>query len=149
MRTKLLGMVAGAGLLLSVGSAPVLAHHSFAAEFDAHSPVTLEGTVKEFKWVNPHSWLVINVEKKNGEPVSKDGSTQVWSVEGGAPSALLRRGWNRNSLPPGTKVVVSGFMAKDGSPRANARDVTFPNGEKLFIGSSGIGAPDEQDHPRD
>jgi Family of unknown function (DUF6152) len=149
MRTKLLGMVAGAGLLLSVGSAPVLAHHSFAAEFDAHSPVTLEGTVKEFKWVNPHSWLVINVEKKNGEPISKDGSTQVWSVEGGAPSALLRRGWNRNSLPPGTKVVVSGFMAKDGSPRANARDVTFPNGEKLFIGSSGIGAPDEQDHPRD
>lgn len=148
MRTKLLGMVAGAGLLLSVGAGPVLAHHSFAAEFDAHSPVTLEGTVKEFKWVNPHSWLVINVEKKNGEPVSKDGSTQVWSVEGGAPSALLRRGWNRNSLPPGTKVVVSGFMAKDGSPRANARDVTFPNGEKLFIGSSGIGAPDEQDHPQ-
>lgn len=144
MRTKLVSMLAGAALL-SAAAMPVLAHHSFAAEFDAKAPVTLEGTVKEFKWVNPHSWLIINVEKKNGEPVSKDGSTQEWAVEGGAPSALLRRGWNRNSLPAGTKVVVEGFMAKDGSPRANARDVTFPSGEKLFIGSSGIGAPD--DHP--
>src|SRR5262245_46127571 len=136
MRTRLISMVAGAGLLLAA-AAPVLAHHSFAAEFDANQPVTLEGTVKEFRWVNPHSWLHINVAKP-------DGSVEEWMVEGGAPSALLRRGWTKNTLPPGTKVVVNGFMAKDGSHRANARDITFPDGTKMFIGSSGTGAPDER-----
>jgi hypothetical protein len=136
MRTKLIGLVGGAGLFLAA-TAPALAHHSFAAEFDANQPVTIEGTVKEFRWVNPHSWLHINVTKP-------DGTIEEWQVEGGAPSALLRRGWNRNSLPAGTKVIVQGFMAKDGSHRANARDVTFPDGTQLFIGSSGTGAPDEQ-----
>jgi hypothetical protein len=136
MRTKLIGLVAGGGLLLSA-AAPVLAHHSFAAEFDANQPVTLEGTVKEFKWVNPHSWLIVNVQ-------TKDGKQEEWAVEGGAPSALLRRGWTKNTLPPGTKVIVQGFMAKDGSKRANARDITFPDGTKMFIGSSGTGAPDER-----
>jgi hypothetical protein len=136
MRTKLFSLV-GAGLLLSAAATPVLAHHSFAAEFDANKPVTLEGTVKEFQWVNPHSWLHINVMKP-------DGSVEEWAVEGGAPSALLRRGWNRNTLPPGTRVTVEGFMAKDGSHRANARDITFPDGKKMFIGSSGTGAPDER-----
>jgi Family of unknown function (DUF6152) len=135
MRTKFIGLLAG-GLLLSA-AAPVLAHHSFAAEFDANQPVTLEGTVKEFRWVNPHSWLIVNVAKK-------DGTQEEWAVEGGAPSALLRRGWTRDTLPPGTKVVVQGFMAKDGSHRANARDITFPDGTKMFIGSSGTGAPDER-----
>jgi hypothetical protein len=136
MRTKLIGLVAGGGLLLSA-AAPVLAHHSFAAEFDANQPVTLEGTVKEFRWVNPHSWLIVNVP-------NKQGGTDEWAVEGGAPSALLRRGWTKNTLPPGTKVVVQGFMAKDGSKRANARDIVFPDGTKMFIGSSGTGAPDER-----
>jgi hypothetical protein len=136
MRTKLIGLVAGAGIFLAA-TAPALAHHSFAAEFDANQPVTIEGTVKEFRWVNPHSWLHINVTKP-------DGTVEEWQVEGGAPSALLRRGWNRNSLPAGTKVIVQGFMAKDGSHRANARDVTFPDGTQLFIGSSGTGAPDER-----
>ena len=136
MRTKLIGLIAGGGLLLSA-AAPVLAHHSFAAEFDATQPVKLEGTVKEFRWVNPHSWLIVDVPKP-------DGSMEEWSVEGGAPSALLRRGWTKNTLPPGTKVVVEGFMAKDGSKRANARDITFPDGTKMFIGSSGPGAPDER-----
>ena len=136
MRTKLIGLVAGGGLLLCA-AAPVLAHHSFAAEFDANQPVTLEGTVKEFKWVNPHSWLIVNVP-------NKAGGTDEWAVEGGAPSALLRRGWTKNTLPPGTKVIVQGFMAKDGSKRANARDIVFPDGTKMFIGSSGTGAPDER-----
>ena len=136
MRTKLIGLVAGGALLLSA-AAPVLAHHSFAAEFDANQPVTLEGTVKEFRWVNPHSWLIVNVPNKSG-------GTDEWAVEGGAPSALLRRGWTKNTLPPGTKVVVQGFMAKDGSKRANARDIVFPDGTKMFIGSSGTGAPDER-----
>jgi hypothetical protein len=136
MRTKLIGLIAAGGLMLSA-AAPVLAHHSFAAEFDANQPVKLEGTVKEFRWVNPHSWLIVNVAKP-------DGTTEVWDVEGGAPSALLRRGWTKDTLPPGTKVVVEGFMAKDGSHRANARDITFPDGKKLFIGSSGTGAPDER-----
>ncbi len=136
MRTKLIGLIAGGGLMLSA-AAPVLAHHSFAAEFDANQPVKLEGTVKEFRWVNPHSWLIVNVQKA-------DGTVEQWDVEGGAPSALLRRGWTKNTLPPGTKVVVEGFMAKDGSHRANARDITFPDGTKMFIGSSGTGAPDER-----
>ena len=136
MRTKLIGLIAGGGLMLSA-AAPVLAHHSFAAEFDANQPVKLEGTVKEFRWVNPHSWLIVNVPKP-------DGTVEQWDVEGGAPSALLRRGWTKETLPPGTKVVVDGFMAKDGSHRANARDITFPDGKKLFIGSSGTGAPDER-----
>ena len=136
MRTKLIGLIAGGGLMLSA-AAPVLAHHSFAAEFDANQPVKLEGTVKEFRWVNPHSWLIVNVAKP-------DGTMETWDVEGGAPSALLRRGWTKDTLPPGTKVVVEGFMAKDGSHRANARDITFPDGTKMFIGSSGTGAPDER-----
>ena len=128
MRTKLIGLVAAGGLLLAA-AAPALAHHSFAAEFDANQPVKLEGTVKDFRWVNPHSWLHINVTKP-------DGTIEEWAVEGGAPSALLRRGWTKNTLPPGTKVVVNGFMSKDGSHRANARDITFPDGTKLDAASS-------------
>lgn len=113
------------------------AHHSFAAEFDRNKPVHLEGTVVEMQWVNPHSWLIIDVTKE-------DGSVERWAVEGGAPSALLRRGWNRNSLPPGTAVTVDGFQAKDGKPRANARDIEFPDGTTLFIGTTRTGAPYEE-----
>ena len=133
MRTHVLSIVAGAGLLAAAAT-PVLAHHSFGEEFDANKPVTIEGVVKEFRWVNPHSWLHINVTKD-------DGSLEEWAVEGGAPSALLRRGWTRDTLPPGTKVVVQGFMAKDGSHRANARDITFPDGTKLDAASSSADAP--------
>jgi DNA/RNA endonuclease YhcR with UshA esterase domain len=141
MRTKLICVVASAVTLLSVAALPVLAHHSFAAEFDANRPVTLEGVVKEFRWVNPHSWLHINV-------TNEDGTVSEWAVEGGAPSALLRRGWDKNTLPAGTRVTVQGFQAKDGALRANARDITFPDGKTLFMGSSGTGAPDERREQR-
>ncbi len=105
------------------------AHHSFAAEFDASKVVHLEGTVVKFDWVNPHSWLYMDVKKT-------DGSVEHWKIEGGAPSLLLRRGWNRNSVQPGMKVVVNGFQNRDGALRASARDVTFPNGRRLDAGSS-------------
>jgi len=136
MRTQLITAAAGA-LALGALAQSAAAHHSFAAEFDRNSPVHLEGEVVEFQWVNPHSWLIVDVEQE-------DGSVERWAVEGGAPSALLRRGWNRNSLPPGTRVIVDGFQAKDGKPRANARDIEFPDGRRLFIGSSRTGAPYEE-----
>ena len=137
MRTKLFSVVAGAAVLVAVAAAPVIAHHSFAAEFDAKRPVKMTGTVVKMEWINPHSWIHIDVKKD-------DGTVERWMVEGGAPNALLRRGWNKNSLPEGTEIIVEGFQAKDGSNRANGRDITFPDGKKLFVGSSGIGAPDER-----
>jgi len=135
MRRTLSVLVAGIGLLLA--AVPVIAHHSFAAEFDANRPVKLRGTVTKMEWINPHSWIHIDVK-------NADGSVSKWMVEGGAPNALLRRGWNKSSLLPGTEILVEGFQAKDGALRANGRDITFPDGKKLFVGSSGIGAPDER-----
>jgi hypothetical protein len=132
MRTPL--FIAAAGVIMLAAGAPLLAHHAFAAEFDATKPVTLTGTVTKMEWINPHAWLHIDVKGPDGKVVS-------WMVEGGAPNALLRRGWNRNSVVPGTVVKVEGFRAKDGSTRANGRDVTLPDGKRLFIGSSGTGAP--------
>ena len=132
---KSFGVVAGA--LLTAAALPVLAHHSFAAEFDANKPVKLEGVVTKMEWINPHSWIHIDVKTPSGE-------IQQWMIEGGAPNALLRRGWTKNSLPAGTKISVQGFQAKDGSFRANGRDITFADGTKLFVGSSGTGAPDER-----
>jgi hypothetical protein len=121
--------------MLSVLSATALlapataAHHAFSAEFDIQKPVHLDGEVVMMEWVNPHSWLHIDVAKE-------DGTVERWRVEGGAPSALLRRGWNRNSLPAGSKVIVDGYQARDGSLRANARDIQFPDGRVLNLGSS-------------
>ena len=116
------------------------AHHSFAAEFDGTKVVRLEGTVVKFAWVNPHSWIYVDVTKP-------DGNVEHWKVEGGAPSLLLRRGWNRDSLPPGTKIVVNAFQARDGALRASARDITLPNGRTLdpassYQTSSGSDKPD-------
>ena len=132
MRTKILSVVAAVALLAA--AVPALAHHSFAAEFDAKKPVKLQGVVTKMEWINPHSWIHIDVKRE-------DGKVERWMVEGGAPNALLRRGWNKQSLPEGTEIVVEGFQAKDGSNRANGRDITFPDGKKLFVGSSGTGAP--------
>ena len=137
MRSKLFSVVAGAALVVTAAAVPVIAHHSFAAEFDAKRPVKLRGTVTKMEWINPHSWIHIDVK-------TADGKIEKWMVEGGAPNALLRRGWNKNSLLPGTEILVEGFQAKDGAKRANGRDITFPDGKKLFVGSSGTGAPDER-----
>ena len=133
MFTKRISVAACAALAAVGGAMTASAHHSFGAEFDRNKAVHLEGTVVEFEWVNPHSWLVIDVE-------NEDGSVERWRVEGGAPSALLRRGWTRDTLPPGTRVTVDGFQAKDGKPRANANNIVFPDGKTMRIGSSGIGA---------
>ncbi|BBC73903.1 conserved hypothetical protein [Altererythrobacter sp. B11] len=117
--------VATIGAVLAVGTASTaVAHHSFATEFDRNAPIRLEGTVVKFEWVNPHSWIHIK---------TKDG--KVWRVEGGAPSALLRRGWNRNSLPAGTEIIVDAFRARDGDTRASAAEIRFPNGRELSLGN--------------
>ena len=136
MRTKLLAALGG-GLLVVAAAVPAGAHHSFAAEFDAAKPITLRGVVKKMEWINPHSWLTLEVK-------NPDGSTANWEVEAGAPNAMFRRGFTRNSLPIVTEVVVTGFQAKDGQKRANGRDIRFTDGKLLFMGSSGTpGAPDE------
>lgn len=125
-RTAVLAGALAAALLVSLG---VQAHHSFAAEFDADKVVHLEGTVVKFAWVNPHSWIYMDVLKP-------DGTVEHWKIEGGAPSLLLRRGWNRNSVTPGTKIVVNAFQARDGATRASARDIVFPDGRTLDAASS-------------
>jgi hypothetical protein len=130
------------GVLLAA-AAPLLAHHAFGGEFDANKPVLLKGKVVKMEWVNPHSWIHLEVAKV-------DGSKEEWMVEGGSPNSLLRRGFTRDSLPVGTEIVVDGYQARDHSLlRANGRNVTFPDGRKLFLGSSGTGAPDDPKPPAD
>jgi hypothetical protein len=130
--------IIGRGLVLSAlvlaCGASLSAHHSFAAEFDANQPVQLKGTVAKVEWINPHTWIHLDVKKA-------DGTTERWMIEGGTPNTLLRRGLTKASLPEGTELVVDGYKAKNGSNRANGRDVTFTDGRKMFLGSSGTGAP--------
>ena len=136
MRRKLVVVAAGVGLVLAGAAVSVSAHHAFAAEFDADRPINFAGTVTKMEWVNPHVWIHMDVEKD-------DGSTESWAFEGGTPNVLFRRGFTKQSLLPGTTILVDGYQAKDGTNRANGRDITFPDGTKLFLGSSGTGAPYE------
>jgi hypothetical protein len=136
MRIKSLSLIAGAALTLAALPAAI-AHHSFAAEFDINRPIELDGVVTRMEFSNPHSWLHLEV-------TTEDGEKQQWAVEGGAPNALIRRGWNRNSIPAGVRVHVEGFQARDRSFRASGREITLPDGSSLFMGSTGIGAPNAE-----
>jgi|TARA_Y100001949_G_scaffold170031_1_gene170701 hypothetical protein len=117
-----------------LSTVPVAAHHAFAAEFDANRPLTLTGTVTKMEWINPHAWIHVDVTRE-------DGTVEQWMIEGGTPNTLFRRGVTRDSLMPGTIIAVDGYQAKDGSFKANGRSLTLENGEQLFLGSSGTGAP--------
>jgi hypothetical protein len=130
------------GLIMTVGGSAVLAHHAFSSEFDATKPVKLRGKITRMEWVNPHAWMHMQVVADNGE-------VQDWMIEAGPPGALVRRGWSRDSVRPGTEVLVEGYQATDGALRANGRDVTFPDGRRLFAGSSGTGAPIDGSDPEE
>ena len=135
MTTRRLLSIVGGVLLL--GAAPT-AHHAFSSEFDAAKPLVLRGTVTKTEWINPHSWIHIEVK-------GADGKVESWAIECGAPNSLMRRGLNKNSIPIGTQIVVDGYQARDGSTTANAKDITTPDGKKFFVGSSGTGAPYDPD----
>ena len=134
LAVPVLGLAAALAVALLAPASPVAAHHAFAAEFDATKPVRLRGKVTKVEWVNPHAWIHIDV-------TDEGGAVTAWMVECGPPGALVRRGWKKNSVAPGTEVLVEGYQAIDGAPRANGRDVTLPDGRRLFAGSSGTGAP--------
>ena len=126
-RTRSLVVVSSIGMLLA--SAPLWAHHSFSAEFDSSRPVKLRGTVTQWELVNPHSWIHMDVK-------NEDRTVTNWMIEGGSPNALLRLGFTRNSLRPGTEIVVEGYQAKDGGNIAVGKNITFPDGKRLFLGGS-------------
>ena len=128
-RFFLAALAAVSGALLFVSTVPAWAHHSFAAEYDADKPAKIQGVVKKVEWINPHSWITIDVK-------SPDGTVQTWEIEAGAPNAMFRRGFNKDSLPVGTEIVVTGYYAKNGLRRVNGRDLTLPDGRKLFMATS-------------
>jgi hypothetical protein len=132
MPRKLWTAVAGIALLTS--ATPILAHHAFSAEFDSNKPIKLTGSITKVELINPHAWIHIDVKKP-------DGTIENWAIEGGTPNTLQRRGITRDTIKVGTVIVVDGYQSKDGTLRANGRNMTFPDGRTLFMGSSGTGAP--------
>jgi hypothetical protein len=136
MRTKLAVALAGTGLILA--AVPVWAHHAFAAEFDVNRPLKLRGTVTKMDWINPHSWIHIDVK-------GADGTVANWMIEGGSPNVLLRLGFSKDALPAGSEIVMDGYQAKDGSNRGVGKVLTFADGRKLFLGGSAPGANGEPD----
>ena len=134
MRARVVIAVIGMALVGAAIAVPVVAHHAFSAEFDANRPLHLEGTVTRMEWINPHAWVHMEV-------TNDDGTKTAWMVEGGTPNTLFRRGFTQDSLAIGTEIIVDGYQAKDGSDKMNGRDLTFTDGTKLFMGSSGTGAP--------
>lgn len=147
-KLNLAPLVIGAALVSAavVGVQTARAHHAFAAEFDGKSPVLLRGKVTKVEWINPHAWVHLKA-------AGPDGQVRDWMVEGGTPNTLLRSGINRNTLKPGTEIVVRGYQSKDKACapicKANGRDVAFPDGRKVFMGSSGTGAPKDGSDPND
>ncbi len=138
MNSKLYVVAAVTGCLLFAASLPAFAHHAFAAEFDSTKPVKLRGTVTKMEWINPHAWIHIDVKKP-------DGAVESWMIEAGTPNTLLRRGFTKDSLKAGTEVLVDGYQSKDGSLRANGRNLTLPDGQTLFLGNATTtGAPYEE-----
>ena len=134
---KIVG-VAGAALatilVASLGAPTALAHHAFSTEFDANQPITLKGTITKVEWINPHAWIHLDVPREGG-------TVEKWRIEAGSPNTLVRRGMTRDSIPAGTEVTVFGYRHRNGSNAANGRDVTLPDGQRLFITSPGTGAP--------
>jgi hypothetical protein len=122
-------LAAVCAVLMFASAESALAHHSFASEYDADKPAKIQGTVKKVEWINPHSWITIDVK-------NADGTVTTWEIEAGAPNAMFRRGFNKDSLPVGTEIVVTGYLAKNGLHRVNGRDLTFPDGRKLFMATS-------------
>lgn len=138
MHTRQLLAAAAAALVLGAAVPPASAHHSFASEFDANQPVTLHGVIKEMEWINPHSWLHLDVQ-------NDDGTTTEWMIEGGTPNTLLRRGFTRDTVKPGTEITIIGYRARNGANRANGRDLILEDGSRLFMGSPNTGAPTDEE----
>jgi hypothetical protein len=137
---RAIGIVVAVASLTGSAVVPLVAHHAFNAEFDANKAVSFSGVVTKVEWINPHVWIHMDVQMPGGK-------TENWGFEAGTPSVLFRRGFTKASLTPGTKIRVDGYQAKDGTHRANGRDLTFADGKKLFMGSSGTGAPYELARP--
>jgi hypothetical protein len=130
-------VIGGAGVLVAMASAPLLAHHAFSAEYDSTKPIKLQGTVTKVEWINPHSWIHLSVK-------TPAGTVETWEIEAGSPSSMFRRGFTKNSLPTGTEIVVSGYRARAGGNRANGGDITLPDGKRLFLAGSNPDDPENK-----